>query len=1080
MVSPNEFLKTRRPERFSDSKRREVTDVDRPLLEYHLDSITSRSQENDFARFAHRLCELEICPNLLPQTGPTGGGDSKVDTETYPVSDDLALLWYVGEGRDAATERWGFAFSAKKKWRPKVASDIKKLVETKRGYSKAFFVTNQAVSDRERAEVEDKLRKEHRIDVRILDRTWMVQRVFANRREKLAVEELRLTTFARTEEVRGPLDARRIERLDAINGRLEEAVDAGNLDGTLVDEGLEYAEVARSLEKPKAELALLFGRAIDLATKYGSQRQRVEATYQWAWTLFWWFEDYEAFAKQYAVVEAEARDSRNVYDLERLSNILTCFVTAIRRGLSIDPNTYDQHKQFLEQALREIEGDTERRGAALHAKMLRMQHELIGRLQTQSPFDDILGEFKRIILDSRGLVNFPLEPLVEVLTDIGGAIGSAPAYDDLFSTIVEVVAEREGEVRGARLRLTRGEQLLDKEAYFEAIAELGQAFTPLYKEESREDVVRALYLCGCAYDAVGLTWAARGTLLAGASIATDDLWLYGSVTPYQAAGYRRLKWLELRLGRVPYILTWHELDMIVRQQLKREGYDYDWDGEPDFQIPLAGLFLRADFADLPRLTRLPDELERIGLLMAQDALLFALGHEEALRTAAKKADMGEEFEKFLDGLTRASTSAKVVVPQFGERKTCTLTTRVLGCDVTVECDNDAPCVEVGESILASFEAVLATSALKKAIAREPRLRVRILKADLGSSVCGVTVEEEGGRPVVLVRCRTDSANPWVGDEGEAFASALQEAVWKCVAHVVMFEDVKHDLEALLRDERVMDRAFSIAGRIGFQGNVLGKSPKNDLASWLPSNAKEHALIRREPLPSPVASAPNETLKWKAGKGEPPAELRDVNRRSHERMRTISLIREPLWDRAKWGGTYFECPPPGEAPLLALIFLDADAGSGIFRQWREEVGSDDRTERLRISFITGISRKQPNAYRVVISSNPPADLGKDEIFAIVTRNLNVDARTPVNLRTFLDRYRQAGEFYFAPAFGDGASLPRLDGALAIKIHRAHVFEAWKLGENDLEGAAIRNGDDIIVPDGETEPPYLRILERRRKE
>jgi site-specific recombinase XerC len=35
---------------------------------------TSRSQEVKFERFARRLAEREICPNLLPQTGPTGGG----------------------------------------------------------------------------------------------------------------------------------------------------------------------------------------------------------------------------------------------------------------------------------------------------------------------------------------------------------------------------------------------------------------------------------------------------------------------------------------------------------------------------------------------------------------------------------------------------------------------------------------------------------------------------------------------------------------------------------------------------------------------------------------------------------------------------------------------------------------------------------------------------------------------------------------------------------------------------------------------------------------------------------------------
>src|SRR5215204_3349877 len=104
--SPNEFLRARRPERFSDSVVVESPTLDRSLLEYHLDTLTHRGQETQFERFAKRLAEREICPNLLPQTGPTGGGDSKVDSETYPVADDLSLGWYVGVGREAASERW--------------------------------------------------------------------------------------------------------------------------------------------------------------------------------------------------------------------------------------------------------------------------------------------------------------------------------------------------------------------------------------------------------------------------------------------------------------------------------------------------------------------------------------------------------------------------------------------------------------------------------------------------------------------------------------------------------------------------------------------------------------------------------------------------------------------------------------------------------------------------------------------------------------------------------------------------------------------------------------------------------------
>src|SRR5688500_17553077 len=196
---PSSFMRARRPHLFSDSSVSTSPVLPRELLEYQLDSLTSRKEEAKFEHFARRLAEKEVCPNLLPQTGPTGGGDSKVDSETYPVAEELALSWYVGLGVGAERERWAFAFSAKADWRQKVRSDIAKIETTKRGYTKAFFVTNQAVPDRERAKLEDSLRSKHHIDVRIFDRTWILDRVFVGKHEKLAVAELQVTALSRRE-----------------------------------------------------------------------------------------------------------------------------------------------------------------------------------------------------------------------------------------------------------------------------------------------------------------------------------------------------------------------------------------------------------------------------------------------------------------------------------------------------------------------------------------------------------------------------------------------------------------------------------------------------------------------------------------------------------------------------------------------------------------------------------------------------------------------------------------------------------------------------------------------------------------
>jgi hypothetical protein len=116
-----------RPELYSDTKDRTAYQLDAKMLEYTLDSITARNQTHDFEIFCRKLCERTICSNLKPATGPEGGGDSKADTETIPLADEIATLTYVGEP-NAGKERWAFAFSAKKTWAAKARDDVAGIV----------------------------------------------------------------------------------------------------------------------------------------------------------------------------------------------------------------------------------------------------------------------------------------------------------------------------------------------------------------------------------------------------------------------------------------------------------------------------------------------------------------------------------------------------------------------------------------------------------------------------------------------------------------------------------------------------------------------------------------------------------------------------------------------------------------------------------------------------------------------------------------------------------------------------------------------------------------------------------------
>ncbi len=77
VVSPSQFMRQIRPERYSDSTRKIKYQLKAEVLSHHLETITERNQTHDFELFCRKLCERTICPNLRPALGPEGGGDSK-------------------------------------------------------------------------------------------------------------------------------------------------------------------------------------------------------------------------------------------------------------------------------------------------------------------------------------------------------------------------------------------------------------------------------------------------------------------------------------------------------------------------------------------------------------------------------------------------------------------------------------------------------------------------------------------------------------------------------------------------------------------------------------------------------------------------------------------------------------------------------------------------------------------------------------------------------------------------------------------------------------------------------------------
>ena len=1089
--SPRQFMKARRPERFSDSVSEATPVLDRSLLEYHLDSLTSRNQETDFARFAKSLAEKEICPNLLPQTGPTGGGDSKVDSETYPVADTLAAAWYVGTGREASAERWAFAFSAKKVWRTKVQSDIKKIAETDRGYAKAFFITNQFVKDRERAEVEDQLRKQYGFDVRILDRSWILDRVFVGRHEALAIEELRLSVTRAPAVRKGPVDLAREKDLGEIETKIKEATEQGHLGFQFVDDCIEAASLARSLEVPRTAVDGRFIRAQRAAETHGTSHQRLLVAYQMAWTAYWWHEDYSLFAILYGAAETQAVGTTNAYELELLTNLWSILYALAKAGeLGASEASLEKRTGTLETELDRLSRDQDRPSTALQARTMRLHMRLISALPDK--VDPVLQQLHAVVDECEGLVGYPLEPLVEILTELGKYIGHRPAYGELFDKIVEVTAKRAGEVSAAKMLVKRGAQQLDADTPYEAIRSLGLALARLYRHESRDDFVRALYLCGAAYERVGLLWAARGTLVTAACVATNEFWTYSEVTRSQAACYNHLKWLELRLGRLPHALAWHEVDTIVKNVLVGQGYNPDRlaEGELEFDAILGILLLRTSLWDLKRLSLLPDALEKLGLVNAAVALQFALGHEDDLPESliGEKADKEATRDFFRRWRDQPAADELPAGPLLYEQRTVSLTSNLLGCRMEVESENIAPCVELAESVLAALESLLSTGMVERIIARVPVLPIKIRKADFVEGPLVFETQDVDGMPQVEVRCAVFDPHKMPREVQNAIKDKLIALLSYILARAFMLNDLEHTLTKLFRDERALERAINFTSSFVTTGNVLGGMPKTTISDWHESGFRDYPVVRAEEWDAAERRAkaePDRHIGKPGGTcatGEPPPQMSDMNRAKHDEMEMVSIIRESLWDNAGWSGTAFLwSEDDSRPPALMLVFTNAEVAGNIFRLWRKDLGTEDHEERLRVSIIRGISRKNPAHYRVILGLNPAAAHLRRETKQIImmSRFHLMEPSSDFNLRTFLNSYEKFHTYALAYCILNGQGqepTPVFDNY--IVKHELHVRDAWQVGRHDPDVVGILEDDDVIIPPDQPSAPVVELLRWKR--
>ncbi|WP_214629709.1 hypothetical protein [Paenibacillus agaridevorans] len=1063
-ISPYELLKAKRPEKFSDSTIIRKANLNREIFDFYLDSLTSRGQEKDFEVFCRRMAEHEICPNLLPQTGPTGGGDSKVDSETYPISDDLALLWFSGIGREASAERWAFAISAKKDWRSKIKSDVKNIISTSREYKKIFFISNQYIPDKKRAAIEDELSNQYKIETRVLDRSWLLDKLFSNHREQIAVESFGLSDSFADERKVGPLDYKRQSELEKIEREISQYIVEGINSVALVENATQAAMLSRELELSFDITKGRFERAIALSDKYGTIIQQKECAYQWAWTLYWWYEKFDLFYEKYCIYESIILNGNNFFELERLTNLWMNLYTIT--GGNFEVSNFEAHTKTLIEEYKKFIDNKTRPNAALEARA----NFVFVKLMLGDNVDELVYELTQIINDCEGVLDFSLDTLSELIMNVSPNLKDSPKYDSLFDTIISASSSRKQELVAAKLLLKRGEQIIESKPY-SAIRYIGRALQKLYKDESKNEYLLAMTLMAHACEKADLLWAGRGYYLNAFYIAFIDYMKFGNVSPLLVGCSTELKMIELRHGRIPHSLEWYKLDRLVKGLLISSGYDATRLNEIEdinlYDAILGMLLLRTSLEDLHSLASLPDVLDHEGLHMAAIALKYALGYvdEEIQKSYNDDKNSIEEFmQQWYNQPAKEQIPDNPILFIDGIQY---FSSKIMGCLINIESDAKFPCIELAESILAAIESFLATAILDGLVGTIPRATIRVKYVETVKYHLDFKNEPSDIEPIFTITC-SDFGEEEFFEAQQQTKQFILNFFAAFVAQIVMFRNTEQ-LEKLIIEDQAFDRSLNFTNSIFIIADLFGKN-RLSLNKWLNPEENNYPLIRDSTIRLQLDKldvGKTDKQEIKRGKSDNKEKL-DTESVSQKDIEITKIINIPLWNRAQWRGIYFGWTPDNEPPLLALAFNNKEAAISIFKQWHTLVGKADENDRIRVGLIKGIDNKNPFFYKAILTANleNSSDSQKAGLITVLSRFRTMDVDNDFNLRNFesaLKKVESTWKYIILPAYINPKNQrPELLFDYHILKKHIKIKNAWELEEDDWLTYAITPDDKPIIP------------------
>ncbi len=1060
----------RRPEYFSDSKIIDEALLPREVLAYELSKISTNQKQDEFETLCRRLAEKYITPNLVPQVGPTGGGDGKTDSETYPVSPSISDRWFIPENGWNKNEKWAFAISAKEAWKGKAKGDIKKIVETKRDYTRVYFMTNQLVSSKKKKDAQDEFGKEFDIEIIILDGEWILEHIYNNNITDVAVDSLNLSNVYRSKEKQlGTNDFHRLKELEKLEQNISNPNRYFEYDFQLVEDALETAILSRMLEKPRDEVEGKFDRAFRFCKKVNNSKQWIRIYYQRAWTYLNWYDDYPLFVEDYKSLKKYVAKNPDISNVELYFNLFNLLnALSLNTICSLTDYEIDIENERIEiiNILAEFENDEQKPNSALTAKTYKTLLELTHCIHKRENPTDYFRTLSDILQQSRSFIDYPFESTKQIIEELGGIFPDNTEYDELIDNLAELSEKRYSELASGEIFVRRGGQKLNSKYYKESIVYFGKAVMKLAKEESKDGMCLVLLGLGMAYRELGLIWASNNCYISACALSFRSISESGNLNRRIYQSLEEIIKNELFIGRLPSLFTWYEMLSILNRTRKIENEnkeDIPFDALTDGC--LSTRILHTDTAHIEELQYLPDILENLEFYSSYNTVLYKLGHIDKILNDYDDINNEQDLDRFFKMVANQPFVEQMLHQTiFISEDELHLSSNILGCNFLIKFSKDIEILLAAETLLAFLEGFFATS-MSGLMSHTENIAINLRKVN---DIPGL--EFEYNEIDYEYNISVESFNITTKNRSLIWDSLLKLVTDILVKHFIA-KDIEYFVSNLFKKEEVHERLSLIIEHRNFTINLLGDVPKLLFYEWKNYfNSKQYLSKREIPI----------SYKYDIEEREKDFKKKDIEIVRHDEIQTHSVIDVPLWDKAKWMGFGFLFHPQ-EGLGIILAYENIDAGIKIFNKWIKKFGGEDKLDLIRITIIKGIDKRNPYWYRVHISTNLEDNnlLQPNKLFTVASRIHEMNANSPENLNNLIGIFNSLKKYKLYPAkiSQTGNDIKPLFDKGILKTTLT-IKDAWEIGENDLDRVVIRRNDRPIIPDGKKNAPVLKIINQTK--